>query len=160
MKPKSAVVLIGKARMRPVRVQPLHQPIDEPKPVVVPFIQPSVEKSVPGKLYPSLLSRCDGSGRGIDSDSNLVQQPIEKITDLRVGRCPKTVSVINKSLVEMALGYHKVVLVEQADDLVFCFWQFQAGGEHAAQGPISDDKTIQLKAVMKSDEFGRKFFRF
>jgi hypothetical protein len=128
VKPKSAVVPIGKARVRPVRMQPLYEPINEPKPVVVPLVQVPAEKPVRRKLRPSRLSGCQGSDRGIDSLGNLVQQSVEKAADLRVGRCPKTVGVSSKGLVEMAPRYRKAVLVEQAGDFVLCFGNFIAVG--------------------------------
>ena len=59
----------------------------------------------------------------------------------------------------MALGHRKAMLIEQADNLVFCFWQFQADRERTAQRAVYDGKAVTAKAVMKSSKRRRKLFR-
>jgi len=73
MKPKSAVVFIGKAGVRTVRMQALHQPINETKSLVAPFVQLAAEKIVFGELRPSGLSGWQGGGGRINSFGDRIQ---------------------------------------------------------------------------------------
>ena len=73
MKSKGAIVLIGKAWMRAVWMQSLHQTIDESETVVSPLIEVAAKKPLRRKLLSSRLSRWQGLGCWINSLGDLIQ---------------------------------------------------------------------------------------
>ena len=132
MHPKSAVVLVGEARVRALRVEELEEALDVTLSVLAPFVARLGQEGLFREQGEAVVERMC-RGRCMEAHSDFPQKTFEEGTELRVSGSPVPEPMGFNSLVEVPQGGSKFEPLEQAVNFVVGSGKIEILRDHGQQ---------------------------